>query len=603
MPDGTNFAFWDDRTKCSRVYHVACGHPAASDENPGTEGRPLKTIGKAAALLAPGEKAVIHGGTYREFVQPLRGGTGPEAMIAYEAARGETVVVKGSRVWKPAARPSENWSIPAGDGKTIWMADLPAEWFGPYNPFLADNMFAHLCEFVSDWSRKDLERFQMRRGMIFLNGEPLTQVLHPRDLAGKDGVFWVEDPGLRIHFRLPSDADPRGCELEVTTQEQILAPRERYLGYIRVSGIVFEHAADGLPVPQRAMVSTFRGHHWIVEDCRIRRANAVGLDIGNEDWRASRQGPPGGHIVRRNHISHCGICGLAGVGSVDGSLVEDNVIEHVGTLVHERLWECAGCKLHIAKGVLIRRNVFRHIREASGLWLDYLNAGCRVTGNVFADIESILGGVYLEVSHGPNWIDGNFFWDIRVPGATEVPPPASRGAMGANIDTGEQAVVANNFFGCVKHGYAAAFHLNQRDRVVGGRVGLCRRNGLYNNIFADCPRRVFFAHREDNRADGNVYDDRNRELSLHVSLPSPATVDLPAWREYFGFDAVSNEEKMKAAFDPDTLKFCLRVHAAAVPDRAAAEGAPTYSAVGPFTLDQWQDIILTGLEVQLPLQT
>ena len=27
-----------------------------------------------------------------------------------------------------------------------------------------------------------------------------------------------------------------------------------------------EHAADGFPVPQRAALSTTRGHHWILED-------------------------------------------------------------------------------------------------------------------------------------------------------------------------------------------------------------------------------------------------------------------------------------------------------------------------------------------------
>jgi len=39
---------------------------------------------------------LVHEGVYRERVKPARGGTGPDAMICYEAAPGERVVIKGS---------------------------------------------------------------------------------------------------------------------------------------------------------------------------------------------------------------------------------------------------------------------------------------------------------------------------------------------------------------------------------------------------------------------------------------------------------------------------------------------------------------------------
>jgi len=59
--------------------------------------------------------------------------------------------------------------------------------------------------------------------MIFFNGKPLKQVFSSRELAESDGTFWVEDPGLRIHLRLPKDIDPNGVPLEVTTREQAFA--------------------------------------------------------------------------------------------------------------------------------------------------------------------------------------------------------------------------------------------------------------------------------------------------------------------------------------------------------------------------------------------
>ena len=602
MPDGTQFAFWDDETRYDRVYHVAGVSAAAADDNPGTEERPFATIGRAAEVMRPGEKAVIHGGVYRECIRPARGGERPDRMIAYEAAPGEQVVVKGSRLWQAEFRPSEGWSI-RDAGATVWMADLPAEWFAAYNPFALNNVFAHLCTFVPNWTKEELEKLQLRRGMIFADGRPLGQVVHPRELAARDGAFWVEDPGLRVHFRLPGDADPGQTALEAAVQEQLFVPRQRHLGYIRIRGIAFEHAADGVPVPQRAAVSTWRGHHWIIEDCLIRHANAVGLDIGDEDWRAAKHDPCGGHVVRRNRISHCGVCGLAGVGSVDGSLVEDNVIEHVGGRVSERLYECAAAKLHVARGVLIRRNVFRHTRDACGLWLDYLNENCRVTGNVFADVETLIAALYLEVSHAANTIDGNFFWDVRdAVAGREHGPGVLAGGFGVSADTGENCLVAHNFFGKVRDTYAVACHLNQRTRLVGGRAGLCRRNAVLNNVFAACPRRVYFAQAADNRADGNCYDVRNQAASFYVDAPTAAILDLSAWREFYGLDSGACEAAVEAEFDPASLTLRLKVRGEAprcapVPDLGEEAAA---LAPGPFTQDQWaQALTDRGLELQV----
>ncbi|MCK4374263.1 MAG: right-handed parallel beta-helix repeat-containing protein, partial [Candidatus Brocadiae bacterium] len=264
LPDGTPFEFWDDATQYERVYHVACSHPDSSDENPGTEGKPFATINKAAAVLQAGEKVIVHEGTYRECVRPARGGEGPERMIAYEAAPGEEVVVKGSELWQPEFRASEGWRTRrAGSAPAVWMADLPADWFAGYNPFVANNMSAEFRTFGPQWTPEQTHRFQLRRGMIVADGRPLRQVFWYRDLTQTDGAFWVEDPGLRIHLRLWDNADPNGATFEVTAREQVFAPSDYHLGYIRLSGFTFEHAADGVPIPQRAMVSAMRGHHWI----------------------------------------------------------------------------------------------------------------------------------------------------------------------------------------------------------------------------------------------------------------------------------------------------------------------------------------------------
>jgi hypothetical protein len=557
MPDGTPFKFWDDITEYTRAYHVACKHPDASDDGPGTEDRPFATIGRAARELKPGEKVIVHGGVYRECVRPARGGEGPDRMIAYEAAPGEQVVIRGSELWTPDFKPSEDWNFRRlPQGAKVWVGELLKERFIGYNPFMARNFSSEYTTFTRDWSTEEIHVFMLRRGMVFADGRPLKQVFWPRELANTVGAFWVEDPGLRIHLRLWDDADPEESTFEVTTKEQIFAPVEQCLGYIRVSGFQFDHAADGIPVPQRAMVSAARGHHWIIEDNHIRWANACGIDVGNETWHRPRRAlsdTSGHHIIRRNHISDCGICGIAAVGNNAHSLVEDNIIERVGDKNIERIWETGGLKFHTCDSVLIRRNVFRHIRHAPGLWLDYLNRNCRVTSNVFADIESIHGGVYIEVSHDLNAVDHNVLWDIR---GLERP----RTGYGVDVDTGEECIVAHNLFGKIRDWYAVSVNLDQRTRVVGGRVGLCRRHKVLNNVFVECPKRIMLSRVEDNQSDGNLFDQRDDTTSLCVEYPEPqALVNLSAWQEYYGLDKNSQHARIEADFDPESLTLTLMV--------------------------------------------
>ena len=73
LPDGRNFEFWDIETEFTKTYYVSKA-PGASDDNPGTAEAPFATISKAAEVLAPGERVVIGGGVYDEFVRPVRGG-------------------------------------------------------------------------------------------------------------------------------------------------------------------------------------------------------------------------------------------------------------------------------------------------------------------------------------------------------------------------------------------------------------------------------------------------------------------------------------------------------------------------------------------------
>ena len=74
-------------------YYVSA---AAATSGVGTAASPFKTISEAAAVAQAGDTVIVHAGTYRETVNPLRGGTSDRARITYQAAPNEVAVITGS---------------------------------------------------------------------------------------------------------------------------------------------------------------------------------------------------------------------------------------------------------------------------------------------------------------------------------------------------------------------------------------------------------------------------------------------------------------------------------------------------------------------------
>jgi len=97
--------------------HVA---KTGSDSASGSHTRPYLTINKAASVAQPGDTVTVHAGTYREWIKPIRGGTGESKRITYRAAPGEKVVIKGSERITSWARETSG----------MWKVELPNSFFG-----------------------------------------------------------------------------------------------------------------------------------------------------------------------------------------------------------------------------------------------------------------------------------------------------------------------------------------------------------------------------------------------------------------------------------------------------------------------------------------
>ena len=64
---------WDEKSKSitGKEYHVSV---KGSDSNTGSASKPFKTISAAVRCAYPGDTITVHSGTYREWINPVRGG-------------------------------------------------------------------------------------------------------------------------------------------------------------------------------------------------------------------------------------------------------------------------------------------------------------------------------------------------------------------------------------------------------------------------------------------------------------------------------------------------------------------------------------------------
>lgn len=576
LPDGTEFEFWERPLTFTRTYHVDARAANADDGGPGSVERPFRTIGKAAQVLQPGERVVIAGGVYREFVSPARGGSGPDKMISYEAAPGAEVVVTGSvvldRGWQPSNRGGGRGGPggaggggPAASSGRAWQIQIDSYLPTAYNPFAMVN--APGSRYWLNFKVVNTAPYFRRRGMIYVDGKPLEPVDQFNELfgptgratsyygdtparplfdemGGSPGRFWVDLKGNTIHIWLANNDSPDKHVIEATVHEQVFAPKERGLGYIRVKGITFRHSTDPIPLPQSGLFVTLGGNHWIIESNTIEWANSLCLQVG---------GGGGSHVIRGNTIRYCGIGGIEGSGAGNVGLVEKNLVEWTGWQDAERSWEAGGVKFHNARNMLFRNNVIRHSRNAAGFWLDVGNVNCRITGNIIADVVSVSGAIHMEATHDQNQIDNNVIWGVKNSEPTGGGLEDSGGTC-LFLQGTDKLIISQNLIGnCETIG---VFSTPVEKRIIGTRGGTARANKIYNNIFYSWGVAALGLANEHNEADGNLYVPRGRAAGyLRILAPEPQQwLDLPAWREFYGWDKSGAVGAAEVVFDPGKLR-------------------------------------------------
>ena len=419
------------------IYHVAV---TGDDRACGSQDAPFRTISRAAAIAAPGDTVRVHGGVYREWVDPLNGGVNSVTRITYEAAPGEHVVIKGSeRV--------TGWQNTTG---TVWKVVLPNAMFGGWNPYKeyvegdwlisptdpkvhTGDVYLNGMSMYEAFSVAEVEKAEKRlSGHQLPSNSVIEPILHPEQTIYQ----WYAEVGcdattIWANFQ---GSDPNREEVEINVRKCCFYPTRTGVSYITVRGFEICHAACPWAPPtadQPGMLGPHWSRGWIMEDNELHDAKCSAISIGKEEATGhnlfSRFGRKpgyryqmesvflavqsgwgkdkiGSHIIRRNLIHDCGQNAIVGHMGCVFSRIEHNHIFNIGVKREFFGYEIGGIKLHAAIDVVIENNNIHNCEL--GTWLDWQAQGTRITRNVYHHNDRDL---MIEVTHGPCLVDNNIF--------------------------------------------------------------------------------------------------------------------------------------------------------------------------------------------------
>ncbi|HEX7261257.1 MAG TPA: carbohydrate-binding protein, partial [Luteolibacter sp.] len=243
------------------------------------------------------------------------------------------------------------------------------------------------------------------------------------------------DKKTTIHAQFPG-INPNDGAVEVCVRPTVFTPEKTGIDFITVRGFELRNAATNWAAPtmgQRGLVSAYWNKGWIIEDNEICYSRCGGIALGknSDEWdgkRGTTEGyyltiddalkkdgwskeKIGSHIVRNNHIHHCGQVGIVGSLGCAFSRIEGNDIHDCNG---QGIWtgaEMAGIKFHGALDVVIANNHIWRNGELGGLWLDWMAQGSIISGNLFHDNAG--QDIFMEVNHGPFLLANNLLLSQR----------------------------------------------------------------------------------------------------------------------------------------------------------------------------------------------
>jgi len=562
LPNGKEFARWEDKTHYSKILHVS--QKNGSLDGTGSETKPFLTIEQAVPFATAGTKVIIHEGVYRETVRPIFSGKSPEEMVMFCAAEGEYVEITGAEIFHGTYRESEGWKkqestvqdnleFTQPDAK-VYMTKFDRNAFIGVNPFSMANgpliswYGFNIGKLYHAKHTRSQRTTTMRRGMLFCDGKRMEQVINYFQLGEQDNRFYMEDDGLTVHIRFPGDTAPEDHVIEFTPREQCFCPEEKYFCYLHIKGLTFTKGGNGFPPPQRGIFSTNCGHHWLIEDCKVLHANGAGADIGFQCPNRYSLEPRGGHIVTNCEFSHCGIVGLTGTtGNTDvhylHSQQHDILVEGCRFIDNcwqdfEEMWENSALKLHHLNNSVFAGNFVSGTQFGCGIWADAHNTNLLIEGNVVLHTKHQYGAIFVEASKDDVIVGHNIVVDSKK--NLDPREKLDEGGNGFYTQTCEDIqAIRNIFLGCENNGIV---HHYVEPFCGGGSGQSARLFTIRENLISDCAHFITLPE-EHNTVDGNRYGTSYEVAPLRLLLPV-SWHDLKHWQKNFGFDGNSRTENI-----------------------------------------------------------
>jgi alpha-N-arabinofuranosidase len=359
-----------------------------------------------------------------------------------------------------------------------------------------------------------------------------------------DPGFWfaeVDDKNTTLVAQFKG-VDPNKEQVEVNVRQAVFYPRQTGRNFITVRGFTLEQAATPWAPPtaeQIGLIGTNWSKGWIIENNTIQYSTCTGVTLGKhgdefdntKDYRRAipiavekfgwKRGNIGHHLVRNNHIQHCGQAGI--VGSLGGAFSEirGNEIHEIRQNHQYGGCETAGIKLHGAVDTLIADNHIYRCEHWGGIWIDWMGQGVRVTGNLLHDNSQDL---MFEVNLGPQVADNNLMLS-----KTRVTEASSGGAYVYNLWTDAITIWAD-----IEGRTTPFFKPHSLDIIANAAVDQ-NDDHFYNNLFVG-PKGLsaYDEFQLKIKAAGNVY--------LKGARPSAIDTDAVEAKEFNPEIKLTNED-------------------------------------------------------------
>lgn len=484
----------------------------APKEGNGSKETPFRHINDAAKAARPGDEVLVAPGIYREYVDPVHGGT-EDARITYRSEVPLGAVITGAEEMK-------DWKHYEGN---VWVCRVDNGVFGSYNPYTTfvggDWYFAPVVRHTGAVYLDDRQLYETETLEECIKGE----IYEPSWEQEWSVYKWYteQDGNETVIYANFQGKNPNEERVDINVRRNCFMPSKTGVGYITFSGFHVNKAATTWAPPaayQDGMVGPHWSKGWIIEDCEISNSKCCGISLGkyydeeNDHYftRKHVKSPTqmerdavcrgqyhgwlkekvGSHIVRRCHIHHCEQTGIVGRMGCVFSLIEDNHIHNINNMQQLGGAEISGIKLHAAIDVVMRRNHIHH--STMGIWCDWQAQGTRISQNLLHDNYAPEGvpmapgammsqDVFVEVSHGPTLIDNNIMLSkaaLRI--ATEGVACVHNLILGAFTAVGGGT---DNIINGVNQPRYTPYHIRHRTEVAGFMTILHGDNRFYNNIF------------------------------------------------------------------------------------------------------------------------